>query len=112
MAVNATHAVRSVLGIECVHVLRAAGVAGQAASVEILGRKLREPDDFRGIAASLDVGLARSVTPLATLMRRATAGIQRGLPVRRLFPVLVDILVAGLANLRADVAGRLGIASR
>ena len=93
------------LGVDRVHVLRAAGVAGQAAFVDFLGRMILEDEDLSFVAASGDVGSSGAVAAFASLMRWAAFCIERRLPVRRLLPVVVNSFVAGLAGFCSDVTG-------
>lgn len=75
-------------------------MAGEAAFVDLLAGVIGEDEDFRFIAAASDVSGARAVTAFASLVRRAALGIKRSFPVRRLLPGVVNLLVAGLADLR------------
>jgi hypothetical protein len=56
-------------------------------------------ENFAFIDRVGEVGKARTVTALASLVGRPSLGIERGLPVRGFFPTLIKILVAGFANL-------------
>src|SRR5580658_10152454 len=93
------------LRVDRVHVLRATGVAGQAALVDFLGRMIFEDENLRFVAAAGDVSGSRPMASFASLMRWAAFRIERRLPVRRLFPIVVDSFVTGLACLCADVIG-------
>jgi len=81
VAGGATDVISCVLGVDRVHVLRAAGVAGKAARVDFWGRGVLKPENLRFVATAVDVGLARTVTPLAALPPRAFLGIERGYEV-------------------------------
>jgi len=105
VAGGATDVVPRMLGVDRVHVLRAAGVAGQAAFVDFLGRMILEDEDLSFVAASGDVSSSGTVTAFASLMRWAAFRVEGRLPVRRLFPIVVNSFVAGLACLCADVIG-------
>ena len=85
--------------------LRATGVAGQAALVDFLGRMIFEDENLGFVAAAGDVSGSRPMATLASLMRWAAFRIERCLPVRRLFSIVVNGFVAGLACLCADVIG-------
>src|SRR3984885_10296488 len=105
VAGGAADVVPRMLGVDSVHVLRAAGVAGQAAIVDFLSRMIPEDENFCFVAPSGDVGSSRAVAAFASLMRWAAFRIERRLPVRRLFPTVVNGFVAGLAGFCSDVIG-------
>ncbi len=105
MAGNATHVILRVHRVDSVHMLRAARVARHAAAIYFLCRSALEREDFRNIAAARNVGGPWAMAGFASLMRRTAFGIEGCLPVRRLFPAVVDILVAGLADFRAHIFG-------
>ncbi len=71
MTGNATDIVLGVNGVNGVHVLRAAFVAGHATSIDVLGRSVFEHKDFGFIAATSHVISARAVTTFAALLRWA-----------------------------------------
>lgn len=103
MAGDATHIVPCVDGVDGVHVLRAAGVAGHAARVDFLGRSVLKRKDFAYIAATGHVRRARAVAALTTLVRWTAFRVESGLPMRRFSPVVVNFLVAGLAGFRSHI---------
>ncbi len=105
MAGDATDVIPRMLGVDRVHMLRAAGVAGQAALVDLLGGMILEDEDLSFVAASGDVGSSRAVAAFASLMRWAAFCIERRLPVRRLLPAVVNSFVAGFASFCSDVIG-------
>ena len=103
MAGNATDVVLGMDRIDGFHVLDATGVAGQATIVDFLGGVILEDKNLGLVAAALDVGQPGTVASFAPLMRRAALGVEGGLPVRSFLPIVVDILMAGLASLRSHV---------
>src|ERR1700733_11969066 len=105
MAGDAADVIPRMLGVDRVHVLRAAGVAGQAAIVDFLGRMILEDENLGFVAASSDVRSSRAMTAFASLMRWPAFRIERRLPVRRLLPIVVNSFVAGLAGFCPDVTG-------
>ena len=82
----------------------AAGMAGQAAGVDFLGGVILKDEDLRVVAAAGNVGRSRAVAAFASLVRRAAFRVQGSLPVRRFFPAVVDVFVAGLASLGSDIS--------
>ena len=92
-------------GIDGIHVLRAAGMAGQAAVIDFLGGMVLEDENLGDVAAARDVGRSGAMAAFASLVGRAAFRVQGRLPVRGLLPAVVDVLVAGLARLRPDVVG-------
>jgi len=110
MAGDATHIVPRMLRGDGVHVLRAAGVAGEAARVDFFGGSGLELKDFRFVAAAVDVGLACTMASLAAFPLRTLLVIERGDKVARSLEVFDKtlaghVLVTGLAGLFADVFG-------
>lgn len=106
VARRATYLILSVQGIDRIHVLRTAGVASQAASVDFLSRSVLEREDFCDVAAACDVGRARAMASLASLMRRSALGIERRLPMGGFLPTFINFFVAGLACVGANVISR------
>ena len=109
MAGNAAHIVLRVDRVERVHMLGPAGVAGQAAIVDILRGSALEREDLGYVTATRHVLRSRAMARFAALVRRAAPGIERRLPVRRLFPVVVNVFVAGFAHFRPHVLSRGGV---
>ena len=103
VARNATDVVFGMDRIDGFHVLNATGMAGQATVVDFLGGVILEDEDLGFIAAALDVSQAGAVASFASLMRRAALGVQGGLPVRSFLPIIVEVLMAGLASLGSHV---------
>ena len=112
MAGNAVHLILMVNGIRGLHVLDRGAVAGEAAVVNFLGSVFGENENLGFVAASGHMGSARAVATFASLMRRATFGIERGLPMRGFLPTVVNLLVAGLADFRAKVVRVLCLGRR
>jgi len=105
VARDAAHPVLGVYGIDGIHVFGAAGVACQAARVDFFHGDALEGEDLGDVAAARDVFRTGTVTGFATLMSRTFLGVQSRLPVRGFFPIVIDIGVAGLADLRAHIGG-------
>src|SRR5271170_3735742 len=103
MAGDATDVVLAVYRVDGVHVLSAAGVAGQTTRVDFLRRSTLEHKDLRFVTAARHVVGARTMAALAALVRRPAFCIEGRLPVRRFLPTVVDFLVTGLAGLGAQV---------
>lgn len=99
MAVDATHAVHRMDGIDRVHVIGAAGMACQTAITDRLSRDILKCENLGDVASAIHVRLAGSVAGLATLLGRSTLRVQRRFPVRRFGPVVVDVFMAGFAGL-------------
>ena len=91
------------------HVLDRRGMAGQAAVVNFLGGMVGENEYLRFVAAAGNVGRPGPMAPLAPLMGRAALGIQGRFPVRSLLPAVVNLFVAGLANLGPHIIGILAL---
>ena len=109
MAGDAADVILFVQGIYGVHMLGAAGMAGEAAIVDLLGGVAGEDKDLGFVAAPGNVVRTRAVASLAALVRRPAFGIERGLPVGSFFPVVIDFFVAGLARFRADILSLVGL---
>lgn len=107
MAGDTTHIILRMNRVNGVHVLRAPGMAGQAARIDFLGRGILEGEDFGYVATTRHVVGTGAVATFAPLMRRSTFGIESSLPVRSFLPAIVDLLVAGLAGLRTHIKGRV-----
>ena len=105
MAGDATDIVLAVNGIDGVHVLGAAGVAGEAAGVDFFRGSVLEQENLCFVAAAGDVVGAGAVAAFATLLRGTAFGIEGGLPVRSFLPAGVNLLVTGLAGFGAQVFG-------
>jgi hypothetical protein len=81
-------------------------VTGQALSVNLFGRVLRGIEYLGYVAAASNMLRSGTMAAFATLLRRATFLIKRGLPVRRLFPSTVNLVVTGLAGVGSNIFGR------
>jgi hypothetical protein len=98
VAGDATDIVLGVHRVDGVPVLRAAGMAGEAAFVDLLGRVILKDKNLGDVSAASDVRRSGPVAALASLVRWAVFGIEGGLPVRTLLPAVVNVLVASLAD--------------
>lgn len=108
MTVEATD-IAAGMGRLCkMRLLAALTVTSQAARAGLLARLALKKINFRFVAAARHMFGARPVAPFATLMRGATFRVERGLPMRRLFPTVVDFFVTGLAGVRANIFGFFG----
>ena len=103
MAGDATDGILRMFRVNCIHVLRAARVAGQAAVVDFQARSVLESKKFGDIAAAGNVGRSGSMAGFTPLVRRAASCVQRRLPVRCFFPATIDIFVASLTNIGAQI---------
>src|SRR5580698_1194233 len=81
-------------------------VTGQALGVNLFGRVLCGIEYLGYVAAARHVLRPGTVAAFAALMGGSSFGIECGLPVRRLLPVVVEIFVAYLTGLRPHVFGR------
>jgi hypothetical protein len=99
MAGNAADVVLRMHRIDGIHVFGATGVARQAAGVDLLRRVVLKNKNLGDIPAASDVRRSGPVAALASLVRRTAFRIERGLPMRTLLPSVVNVLVAGLADL-------------
>ena|SRR5450755_1880253 len=86
-------------------------VAGQTASGNFFGGCILK-DKYLRLVAAADVVRPRSMAAFAALMGGRGFRVQRRLPVGRLRPTVVDILVTRLARLGTRVLGILGRGSR
>ena len=108
MAGDATNVILQMHRIDCVHVLRAARMAVQAASADLLRRCALKSENLGLVSSAVDVGLPRTVATFAALPLRAFLRIQGGYKVRRILKMLEEILgwhvcVARFARLRSNV---------
>ena len=99
VAVNAAHIVLQVRGPRKITVFFSVGMAGQAALAGRFRRNPLEGEDLALIAATGHVLSPRSVAAFATLVGWPALLVQRGLPMRALLPVVLYVLVAGVAAL-------------
>lgn len=106
MTGNATDVILRMHGVDCIHVLRAAGVAGQALGGDFFGGCFFKKEELGGVGWISNVAGSRTVTILAAVLRDP-AFLVRLLPVRAFLPAVVNLRVAGLAGFRAGVSGRL-----
>jgi hypothetical protein len=103
MAGNATHIIPGVLRVDDIHVLVAAGMARQAARINFFSGVVLENENLCLISTARNVICSRTVASFATLVGWTALGIERRLPMRSFLPIIVDILVAGLAGVGADI---------
>jgi hypothetical protein len=76
-------------------------VTGKALGVNLFGRVLRRIEYLARVAAALHMRRPGTMAALATLVRGLL--IECGLPMRGLLPVVVDLLMTGLAGFRSYV---------
>src|SRR5208282_924151 len=112
VAGNATDVILQMHRVDGIHVLRAAGMAVQAAGADLLRRCFLKSENLGLVSSSVDVGLPRTVATLATLPLRAFLCIQSSYKVRRILKPLEKpfdwhVCVAGLAGFGAYVQGRI-----
>jgi len=84
-------------------------VTGQAHGVNLFGRVLRGIEYLGNVAATSHVVRTGTMAPFTPLMGESSFGIERGLPVRRFRPTVVEIFVARLAGLRSHILGGVGL---
>ena len=87
------------LRVDSIHVLRAAGVAGQALSVDFFGGCLFKKEELGCVGWISRVAGRCTVTVLAAVLRDP-AFLVRLLPVRTFLPAIVNLRVTGLAGFR------------
>jgi len=115
MAGNAAHVIPRVLRGDDVHVLRATGVADEAARVDVLRGSVLEPENFGYVASPRDVLLARTMARFTAMPLRAFLGkvVEGGRKMARALEVLDEtlarhIFVAGLAGFFAHIERGVG----
>ena len=113
MAGDATHVIPRMLRSDGIHVLRAAGMASEAARVDFFRGSGLKLEDFRFVTAAVDVGLAWTMASLTALPLRTLLIIEGGDKVPGGLEVLDEtlawhIFVAGLASLLTDVQRGIG----
>ena|SRR5271163_479019 len=113
MAGDATHIIPRMFRGDGVHVLRAAGVTGEAARVDFFCGSGLELEDLRFVPAAIDVGLTWTVASLAALPLRALLAIEGGNKVAGSLEVFDKtlaghVLVAGFASLLTNVERGIG----
>jgi len=113
MAGNAADVILRMHRVDCIHVLRAAGMASQALSVDFFGGCFFKKEELGGVGWISRVAGRCTVTVLAAVLRDP-AFLVRLLPVRTFLPAIVNLRVTGLAGFRAGVFGwlRLGCVRR
>lgn len=108
MAGDATDVILQMNGVDGVHVLRAAGMAVQATSADLLRRCALKSENLGLVSSAVDVGLPRTVATFAALPCRAFLRIQSGYKVRRILKMLEEILgwhvcMARFTRLRSNI---------
>ena len=103
MTAEAAQVILAMCRARKVRVILPGGVAFQAALVNRLRGCGLEAEDLRFVPTAFDVVLSRTMAGFATLFRCATTLIQQSFPMRRLFKILVNVVMAGLALLRASI---------
>ncbi len=106
MTAEAAQVILAVGGARKVRVILPRSMTFQAALVHRLRRGALEAKDLRLVPATLDVVLARTMTSFASLLGGTATLVQRGFPVRGFIKVVVDIIMASLAGLRASILCR------
>jgi len=109
VAVNAAYLVLPVERIRAIEVSWPGSMAGEAARIDFLRGMLREDENLRLVTTARDVSGSRAMAPLASLMRRAASRVESRLPVGSFLPTAINVLVASLTDLRADVIGRSSV---
>jgi len=92
MTRNATDVILQMHRVDCIHVLRAARMAIEAARADLLRRSAFESKNLGLVTSAFDVGLARTVTGFASVPFRTFLRFQSGGIVRRILKVLEEIL--------------------
>ena len=107
VAIEAADLAAGVRGLRKMRLLVTIPVAGEAAGASLLPRMFFEHIDLRLIAAARYVIGPWAVTAFAALLGGSTRFVERGLPVRRFFPGVIDFFVAGFAGFRAHILGSI-----
>src|ERR1700733_7077990 len=103
VAIEATNIAVGMTGFRKMGLSMTLAVAAQTAGAGLLSRMPFENEYLSLVAAPSYVLGTRPMAPLAALVRWPAFRVQRRLPVRRFLPVVLDLFVAGLAGLRADI---------
>ncbi len=107
MAGDATDVIFRMHRVDCIHVLRAAGMADQAPCIYFFGRVFAKYENLRFVAPARDVSRTRTVTILAAVLRDP-AFLVRLLPVRAFLPAIVEVFMASLAGQRSHILTGFG----
>jgi len=83
-------------------------VAAETTGAGLLPRFPFEHKYFGFVTAARYVVGSGTVTSLTPLLRGTALGVERGLPVRRLFPRVINLLVTRLAGLGSNVVRNFG----
>jgi hypothetical protein len=108
VAIKAANIAVGVRGFRKMRLRMILTMAGQTPSACLLSRTTFEHENLGLVASARHVLGARPMATLAALVRWSAFGVKRCLPVRSLFPTVIDFFVAGLAGLRADILRYLG----
>lgn len=106
VAGDAADIVSRVDRVDRIHMLRATGVATQAAIDNRFCGNVLECEDLGDIAAAIDVRLAGTMASFAALLGWAAQFVERGFPVRGLFPSSINVVVARFAGFRSNIFRR------
>ena len=101
MAGRASDIVQGVGGTQEVCAVMRSGVAFQANIAGLCHVQCLEADDFGNVSPALDVGRPGTVAILAPVLARLDQGIMRSFKKT----LVVKVLVAGFAGIRAHIAG-------
>ena len=104
VAIQAAHIVLVMHRPPKIHLLFTRNMARQAALVDCFRARRLETENFLHVAGIVSVRSSRSMTTFATLMRRATALVQRRFEMWRFFEAIEKVFVASLAGFRPDVS--------
>ena len=96
------------LRVDCIHVLRTAGVAGQAARIYFFGGCFFKKEELGDVGRIGSMAGRCTVTVLAAVFGDPAFPVCL-LPMRTFLPTIVDIGVACLAGFRTRVLGRLSL---
>ena len=104
MTVSARHVIAAMRGAQEIAVFFAVLVAGQAARGNLFRRRALE-DEYLGLIASPGhMRFAGTMAGFAPLKTGPAPRVQSRLPVRRFLKGVIDLVMAGLACLRADIS--------
>jgi hypothetical protein len=111
MAVDARHATLQVGRAPIIALIVTALVTIQAARADVRRRSVFKGEDLRFIAPAVHVFFAGAMTCFATMPLGALVGIELSIhgggEVRSVYKIIVDVFVAGLAGLRANIECRI-----
>jgi len=108
MAIDAAYLVLPVERIRAIEMSWVGRMAGEAPIIDLFRGMFRENENLRDISAARHVLRPWAVTILAAVLREATFFVCL-FPVRALLPAVVNVFVAGLANLRTHILSPGGV---